>query len=163
LFWEIEAMSSASGMPEALGLDSLLCFALYSANGAFNRAYRPVLDPLGLTYPQYLVLLALNDAPELTVGEIGARVFLESNTLTPLLKRLQAAGHITRRRDPADERQVRVSLTEQGRTLLRDACAVTQSLAGRLDMTYEQAGALRDAVTALRDALNREPPAKDAA
>ncbi|MCX5493491.1 MarR family transcriptional regulator [Kaistia dalseonensis] len=132
----------------------MLCFAIYSTNGAFNRAYRPILDPLGLTYPQYLVLLALGEADEMTVGAIGARVFLESNTLTPLLKRLEAAGHIARRRDAADERQVRVSLTPQGRALLHDACAVTEDMAVSLRLSREQAEALRGAIVTLRDTLN---------
>lgn len=138
----------------SLDLDHMLCFAIYSANGAFNRAYRPLLDKLGLTYPQYLVLMALGEAEGgLTVGEIGGRVFLESNTLTPLLKRLEAAGHLVRRRDTGDERQVRVSLTDTGRALLQDACGVTGALAGRLAITQEQAVALRNSVAALRDAL----------
>lgn len=137
-----------------LDLDRMLCFAIYSANGAFNRAYRPMLDRLGLTYPQYLVLMALGETDGLSVGEIGAQVFLESNTLTPLLKRLEAAGHVVRRRDTADERQVRVSLTDAGRALLQDACAVTQSLAGKLAVTQAQALALRDAIAGLRDSLN---------
>lgn len=135
-------------------LDHMLCFAIYSANGAFNRAYRPVLDRLGLTYPQYLALLALGEADDMTVGQIGARVFLESNTLTPLLKRLEAAGHIVRRRDAADERQVRVSLTPQGRALLQDACAVTMSLAPGIGFSAEQVEALRATIAALRDTLN---------
>jgi DNA-binding MarR family transcriptional regulator len=137
----------------ALDLDRMLCFAIYSANGAFNRAYRPLLDRLGLTYPQYLVLMALSEAESLTVGEIGARVFLESNTLTPLLKRLEAAGHLIRRRDAADERQVRVSLTAQGQRLLQGACGVTETLAGQLAITEQQAMALRDSIAALRDVL----------
>ena len=138
----------------SLDLDQLLCFAIYSANGAFNRAYRPMLDKLGLTYPQYLVLLALGEADGLTVGEIGSRVFLESNTLTPLLKRLEAAGNVVRRRDSADERQVRVSLTDQGRSLLQDACAVTTSMGGKLTLGESEAAALRDSIAALRDILN---------
>ena len=137
----------------ALDLDHMLCFAIYSANGAFNRAYRPLLDRLGLTYPQYLVLMALGEADGLTVGEIGGRVFLESNTLTPLLKRLEAAGHVVRRRDTGDERQVRVSLTDTGRSLLQDACGVTGALAGRLAITEAQAIALRNSIAALRDVL----------
>jgi DNA-binding MarR family transcriptional regulator len=145
-----------------LDLDRMLCFAIYSANGAFNRAYRPMLDRLGLTYPQYLVLMALGETDGLTVGEIGAHVFLESNTLTPLLKRLEVAGHVVRRRDTADERQVRVSLTDAGRALLQDACAVTQSLAGKLAVTQTQAMALRDAIAALRDSLNEPASAGDA-
>jgi DNA-binding MarR family transcriptional regulator len=147
--------SSNQAEVAALDLDRMLCFAIYSANGAFNRAYRPLLDKLGLTYPQYLVLMALGEAESLTVSEIGARVFLESNTLTPLLKRLEAAGHLVRRRDTGDERQVRVSLTDTGRALLQDACGVTASLAGHLAITEPQAMALRDSIAALRDALAR--------
>jgi DNA-binding MarR family transcriptional regulator len=146
-------MNTSDAPADTLDLDHMLCFAIYSANGAFNRAYRPLLDRLRLTYPQYLVLMALSDSDGLTVGEIGSRVFLESNTLTPLLKRLETAGHLVRRRDMADERQVRVSLTEKGRALLQDACGITQTLGSRLGMTETQAKALRDSIATLRDAL----------
>jgi DNA-binding MarR family transcriptional regulator len=146
-------MNTSDAPANTLDLDQMLCFAIYSANGAFNRAYRPLLDRLRLTYPQYLVLMALSDSDGLTVGEIGSRVFLESNTLTPLLKRLETAGHLIRRRHMADERQVRVSLTEKGRALLQDACGITQTLGSRLGMTETQAKALRDSIATLRDAL----------
>ncbi len=99
------------------GLDGFLCFAVYSANLAFNRVYKPMLDALGLTYPQYLALVALWTRDDQTVGGLGEQLFLESNTLTPLLKRLEAEGLVTRRRDPKDERQVRVSLTAAGKAL----------------------------------------------
>src|SRR3954470_10616096 len=101
--------------PQALS--SQLCFAFYSMSHAFGRAYRQLLWPLGLTYPQYIVLLVLWEQDELSVKEIGERLFLDSGTLTPLLKRLEGTGHIRRVRDQGDERQVRIVLTETGRSL----------------------------------------------
>ena len=132
----------------AARLPKFLCFAIYSANLAFGRAYKPLLDPLGLTYTQYIALVALSDANDQTVGELGENLFLESNTLTPILKKLEATGYIRRQRDPADERQVRVSLTPAGRRLvdmepaaaLRDATGLGDEFA-----TMQQATAyLRD-------------------
>ena len=99
-------------------LSSFLCFAVYSANLAFGRAYKPLLDKVGLTYTQYIALVALSDEDELTVSALGEKLFLESNTLTPILKKLEQMGHLKRHRDPADERQVRVSLTPAGRKLI---------------------------------------------
>ena len=101
-----------------LELSNFLCFAIYSANLAFGRAYKPILEPLGLTYTQYIAMVALCETDDQTVGELGEKLFLESNTLTPILKKLEASGYIQRRRDPADERQVRVRLTPAGRDLL---------------------------------------------
>jgi DNA-binding MarR family transcriptional regulator len=99
-------------------LADFLCFAVYSANLAFGRAYKPILDALGLTYTQYIAMVALSEEDDQTVSMLGEKLFLESNTLTPILKKLESAGFITRHRDPADERQVRVSLTPAGRDLL---------------------------------------------
>lgn len=99
-------------------LSNFLCFAIYSANLAFNRAYKPILDKLGLTYTQYIAMVALSEEDNQTVGTLGEKLFLESNTLTPMLKKLESTGYIRRHRDPADERQVRVSLTPAGRQLL---------------------------------------------
>src|SRR5689334_24753737 len=96
-------------------LNDLLCFAVYAAGHGFNRVYKPLLDPLGLTYPQYLVMKALWEQDSQTVGALGEKLSLESNTLTPLLKRLEAQGRVRRVRDPRDERQVRVQLTAAGR------------------------------------------------
>lgn len=98
-------------------LPKFLCFAVYSANLAFGRAYKPLLDALGLTYTQYIALVALADEDGQTVGALGEKLFLESNTLTPILKKMESLGYIERRRDPADERQVRLSLTPAGRRL----------------------------------------------
>ncbi|MCZ4092551.1 MarR family winged helix-turn-helix transcriptional regulator [Sinorhizobium psoraleae] len=105
-------------------LSNFLCFAIYSANLAFGRAYKPILDELGLTYTQYIALQALSEEDDQTVRELGEKLFLRSNTLTPILKKLESVGYIRRRRDPDDERQVRVTLTPAGRQLLEtDAAA----------------------------------------
>lgn len=98
-------------------LGDFLCFAVYSANLAFGRAYRPILDKLGLTYTQYVTLVALGEEDNQRVGDLGDKLFLESNTLTPILKKLEQLGLVDRRRDPADERQVRVNVTPAGRQL----------------------------------------------
>ena len=103
--------------PDNPRLSDFLCFAVYSANLAFGRAYRPILEKIGLTYTQYVALVALWDRDDQTVGELGRKLFLESNTLTPILKQLEQTGFIERRRDPADERQVRVRLTPKGSDL----------------------------------------------
>ena len=102
-------------------LADFLCFAVYSTNLAFGRAYKPLFDELGLTYPQYATLIALNEESDQTVSQLGEKLFLESSTLTPLLKRLEAMGHVTRTRDTQDERQVRVALTEAGRAIFEKA------------------------------------------
>ncbi|MDF1631900.1 MarR family transcriptional regulator [Mycoplana sp. MJR14] len=99
-------------------LSNFMCFAIYSANLAFGRAYKPLLDKLGLTYTQYVTMVALSEEDEQTVGALGEKLFLESNTLTPMLKKLESEGYLERRRDPADERQVRVTLTPAGRALI---------------------------------------------
>jgi MarR family transcriptional regulator, organic hydroperoxide resistance regulator len=108
--------------PKAAGkgrkLSNFLCFAVYSANLAFGRAYKPILDAVGLTYTQYIAMVALSEADEQTVSVLGEKLFLESNTLTPILKKLEQMGFIRRHRDPADERQVRLSLTQAGRRLI---------------------------------------------
>ena len=106
-----------SPAPERPKLGEFLCFAIYSANLAFGRAYRPILEKLGLTYTQYVALVALWEQDDQTVGELGEKMFLESNTLTPILKKLEQTGFIERRRDPADERQVRIRLTPKGSEL----------------------------------------------
>ena len=104
--------------PKGRKLSNFLCFAVYSANLAFGRAYKPILDAVGLTYTQYIAMVALSEQDDQTVSALGEKLFLESNTLTPILKKLELSGYLTRTRDPADERQVRVSLTPAGRRLL---------------------------------------------
>lgn len=105
---------NAKAVSKGRKLSNFLCFAVYSANLAFGRAYKPLLDKVGLTYTQYIALVALSDEDELTVSALGEKLFLESNTLTPILKKLEQMGYLKRHRDPADERQVRVSLTPHG-------------------------------------------------
>ncbi len=134
-------------------LDDQLCFALYSASMAVNRAYKPLLDRLGITYPQYLVLMALWDEDSRTVGAIASRLGLESSTVTPLVKRLEIAGLATRARNPADERQVVVSLTERGKALRSDCGVIGEAVFGRSGLSFADLASLRDEVRALRDAL----------
>jgi len=115
-------MSKTSPSPVAADpLDQFLCFSVYAAGLAFNRVYKPLLDPYGITYPQYLALVALSGREGQTVSELGEKLHLESNTLTPLIKRLEAAGLVTRTRDKQDERVVRLGLTEAGRSLAQTA------------------------------------------
>ncbi len=135
----------------------MLCFALHSTAHAVHAAYVPLLDPLGLTYPQYLVLCALNDRDERTVGQIGTELRLESNTLTPLLKRMESQGWVTRSRDRKDERQVRIGLTEAGRALADRAADVPRAFADRTGLPLGDLADLRDILGALRDRLK---PAK---
>lgn len=134
-------------------LDHAVCFAVYSAGLAFNRVYKPILDQFGLTYPQYLVLIALWQAEGQTVSELGEHLFLESNTLTPLLKRLEAAGFVKRVRDKADERQVRISLTDEGRRVLEESSCVPQQILEATEHSVEQLAALRQSLADLRDKL----------
>ena len=133
----------------------MLCFALYSAGLAMQTAYKPLLDPLGLTYPQYLVLCALCSQDGQSVGQIGAALNLESNTLTPLLKRLELAGWINRARALADERQVRITLTPAGRDLMARATDVPNCFLDKAALDLPQAADLRAALSRLTTALRR--------
>jgi DNA-binding MarR family transcriptional regulator len=134
-------------------VDDLLCFAVYSAGLAFNQFYRPLLSELGLTYPQYLVMLSLGAQDGQTVTEIGQKLHLESNTLTPLLKRLESAGHIHRSRDSTDERQVRITLTDQGRSLTGLAADMPACVSQALKLPPGQMDSLLDALHDLRARL----------
>ena len=129
--------------PPSAPLERMLCFDLYAANHAFARVYKPLLDPLGLTYPQYLVMLTLWAEAPLSVGEIGGRLGLSSNTLTPLIKRLETAGLVVRARDGADERRVRVDLTDRGRGLADRAAHVPHCVASATGMTHDELRALQ--------------------
>src|SRR3954468_24786025 len=114
---ETPDMSTHAPNAELPKLGDFLCFAVYSANLAYGRAYKPILDELGVTYTQWITIVALWEQDEQTVGGLGEKLFLESNTLTPILKKLEALGFLVRRRDPQDERQVIVKLTDAGRAL----------------------------------------------
>ncbi len=138
---------------DGLALGNFLCFALYSANHAFGRLYRTLLEPLGLTYPQYLVMVVLWEADGRKVSDIGARLFLESNTLTPLLKRLETLGLVRRERGREDERQVYIHLTEAGRALREQATAIPGCVLAASGLDVSEARALTKAISALRDGL----------
>jgi DNA-binding MarR family transcriptional regulator len=114
-------MTRSSPPPPAAPLDDLLCFSIYAAGLAFNRVYKPLLDRFGITYPQYLALTVLLSRDGQTVGELSETLFLESSTVTPLVKRLESAGLVSRTRDQNDERVVRLALTEVGRALAAEA------------------------------------------
>ena len=137
-----------------LPLDSQLCFSLYATTVAVNRTYKPLLDSLGLTYPQYLVLSTLWEQDGLAVSAIAERLALESSTITPLVKRLEAAGFLTRERNPKDERQVIVSLTAKGRSLEQRTACLTDTLLERSGLTPDQLTKLNRQVQRLRDALS---------
>jgi DNA-binding MarR family transcriptional regulator len=145
--------SSSRGDSSALLLENQLCFALYSTSLAMSKVYRKLLGGLDLTYPQYLVMLVLWEQDSLTVSAIGERLFLDSATLTPLLKRLETAGLVERARASRDERQVIVSLTDQGRQLKAKARAVPPGVASAAQCTAAEAGAMIKRLNALRAAL----------
>ena len=138
---------------EALRLDNQLCFALYSASLAITKLYKPVLDELGLTYPQYIAMLALWEEDGLSVSELGTRLRLDSGTLTPLLKRLEAAGLVARERAQHDERRVHVTLTAAGRRLRGKAEKVPGCLLEASRCTIGELVQLTQQVQSLRDRI----------
>jgi len=137
-----------------LKLDSMLCFAVYAAEHAFTRFYKPRLDALGLTYPQYLVFLVLWEQEGLTVKALGDKLFLDSGTVTPLLKRLEARGLVRRQRDAEDERLVRIFLTDEGRGLREKALSVPLAVGKALGGKPEDGAQLREALHLLRERLD---------
>jgi DNA-binding MarR family transcriptional regulator len=143
---------------DPLPLDEQLCFSLYSTSIAINRLYKPMLDSLGLTYPQYLVLSVLWEEDGRTISAIAGRLALESSTITPLVKRLEAAGLVARQRNAVDERQVNVSLTAKGRGLRREASCLTDALLAHSGLEIPDMVALNDQVRKLRRALTSEAP-----
>lgn len=136
-----------------LELSEFLCFAVYSANHAFNRVYQPLLRDLELTYPQFIALVLLWGQDGQTVGELGQKLFLQSNTLTPMLKRLEALGYIKRSRDAADERQVRIHLTEVGRKLHLRASDIVRAVRNATGLQEKQVKDLVRDVDGLRRTL----------
>jgi DNA-binding MarR family transcriptional regulator len=146
-------MSDSSIRP----LRGQLCFAIYSASHAFTRAYRMLLEPLGLTYPQYLVLLVLWERDGMRVKEIGAQLFLDSGTLTPLLKRLEGLGLVRRVRDVEDERQVTILLTSAGQALEQRAAGIPHEMDCLTQLNGDNAAELIERVTKLRANLQAAP------
>jgi DNA-binding MarR family transcriptional regulator len=136
-----------------LNLDQHLCYSLYSTSLAIGRAYKPVLDAMGITYPQYLVLSVLWEKDNQPVGVIADRLLLESSTLTPLLKRLEAAGMVARTRNPEDERQVLISLTDKGLALREQSVCLAETMLETSGLSFGEIGALNDQMRSLRDSI----------
>ncbi|NEU12631.1 MarR family transcriptional regulator [Methylobacterium sp. BTF04] len=139
---------------DPLLLDNQLCYALYAAAHRMTKSYRPFLERMGLTYPQYLVLLVLWETDGVTVSEIGRRLRLDSGTLTPVLKRLETAGLLLRNRRRSDEREVEIALTPQGAALRADATAVRESVMCQLNMSEPEVQAMRADLNALIENLS---------
>ena len=154
-----ESPSPRSGTvagPDLLALDRQVCFALAVASRTVVSLYRPLLEPMGLTHPQYLVMLALWETEPLRVNELADRLSLEPATLSPLLKRLEAGGLVTRRRDPGDERAVAITLTAPGRRLRRKAERIPPAVVARLGIEISELEDLRDRLTTVIEAARRE-------
>lgn len=137
--------------PRTPQLADFLCFAVYSANLAYGKAYKPILDTKGITYTQYIAIVALSEQDHQTVGSLGEKLFLESNTLTPILKKLETLGYVTRQRDPGDERQVIVSLTAAGRELREQAFEM--DLVAATGLSLDELKTMQRGVSTLRDNL----------
>lgn len=144
-----------SGRTRAITLDDQLCFSLYGASMAINRAYKPLLDALEITYPQYLVLSALWEVDGQSIGSIGERLGLDSSNVTPLVKRMEAAGLVSRLRNPKDERQVVVSLTDAGRDMQARSTCLGQTLFSAAGLSVERLVQLNKDVQAFRDSVSR--------
>jgi MarR family transcriptional regulator, organic hydroperoxide resistance regulator len=136
-----------------LELGEFLCFAVYSASHAFNRVYQPLLKESGLTYPQFIAMVLLWEQDDQTVGDLGQKLFLQSNTITPMLKRLESLGYVKRSRDSTDERQVRVKLTEQGRKLQMQASEIVRRVRNATGLQEKQVRQLTQEVNTLRKEL----------
>jgi len=153
---EMESRAGPQVIPgDPLALERQVCFALSVAARSVLSVYRPILEPMGLTHPQYLVMLALWGQSPLAVKELIEMLQLDGPTLSPMLKRLAAAGLVTRTRDPGDERQLRVDLTEKGRDLRRQALNVPTAVVAKLGMSLGELEGLHAGLTALNDAARR--------
>ncbi|WP_369256242.1 MarR family winged helix-turn-helix transcriptional regulator [Geodermatophilus amargosae] len=141
----------------SVALDDQLCFALYAASRAMTARYRPMLEELGLTYPQYLVMMLLWEEDHQTVGQLGARLALDSGTLSPLLKRLTAAGLVTRHRRVEDERSVAIALTDSGRALRDKAFAISQDMICALELDVESFADLKQTLNVLTQRVTEAP------
>jgi DNA-binding MarR family transcriptional regulator len=145
-----------TGLPApSVALDDQLCFALYAASRAVTARYRPMLEAIGLTYPQYLVMMLLWEQDNQTVGQLGSRLALDSGTLSPLLKRLTAAGLVTRHRRVEDERSVSIALTDAGRALRERAFAISESMIGAIGFDDDDFRDLMERLRVLTERVNR--------
>ena len=148
-----EHTDNAAAAGDTIKLENQLCFALYAASRAMTNAYRPILSGLDLTYPQYLVMVALWEEDDVTVSSLGARLYLDFGTLTPLLRRLENRGLVVRKRDREDERHVKITLTRQGRALRKSAADVPRLLRCRIALSRQQTRSLRQDLKLLLEAL----------
>ena len=148
-----ETMKDTRTGDDTIRLNEMLCFALYGAAHAFSRAYKPLLEPLGLTYPQYLVMISLWDRDGQPVKGLGEALGLDSGTLSPLLKRLEQAGLVSRTRDRQDERQVNITLTEKGRALQGEAAAIMPAIAEATGCGLDEVVSLRERLKSLQQNL----------
>ena len=155
----VDFVSKDSAGADPLALDNQICFAVYAASLAIKHAYRPFLDELGLTYPQFLVLMVLWTNNHVSVAEIGQRLHVDSGTLSPLLKRLESAGLVNRRRRVEDERKVEISLTASGQQMRGNALSMRRTVVSHLDQTVAQATALRATLNALAAKLSAKDDA----
>jgi DNA-binding MarR family transcriptional regulator len=146
-------MAKNAPRTETARLADFMCFSIYSANLAYSRVYKPVLDALGLTYPQYITIIALWEEDRQTVKSLSDRLFLEPSTMTPMLKRLEAMGYVTRTRDTKDERNVRISLTAAGRSLREKGFGFGEVTVKASGLTPEEFPVLQKAIAKLRDNL----------
>ena len=149
--------------PGTLALDQQLCFAVYAAAHALNRTYKPLLEPYGLTYPQYIALMTLWEKDGRTVKALGEKLGLDSGTLSPLLKRLEAAGYIRRARDKADERQVLITLTDKGNAMKREAVGIRMAIGQATGCSVETLQALTGELQQLAQQLEGGARQNDAA
>jgi MarR family transcriptional regulator, organic hydroperoxide resistance regulator len=150
----IERGDTTGAAGDAIRLENQLCFALYAASRAMTNAYRPILSGLDLTYPQYLVMLALWEQDNVTISSLGDRLYLDFGTLTPLLRRLEDRNLVVRKRDRIDERHVKIILTRQGRSLRKSAADVPKLLRCRIQLTRQQTASLRHDLRLLLEALS---------
>ena len=146
-------MSQPKDACESLKLDNQLCFALYSTSLQMTKVYKPLLQQLGLTYPQYIAMLVLWEQDDITVGEISARMLTDPGSLTPLLKRLEGEGLITRKRSASDERVVELRLTDKGRELRQQAESIPACILAASGLSLEELGRLKNELVDLRDSL----------
>lgn len=142
---------------QLLHLDQQLCFALYASSLAMTKLYKPLLAPLGLTYPQYLVMLVLWERDDRAVHELGELLQLDSGTLTPLLKRLEGSALVSRQRDQSDERRVRIRLTDAGRRLKQAASSIPASVICQVGVELDAVAELRERLHLLRQRLQGQP------
>jgi MarR family transcriptional regulator, organic hydroperoxide resistance regulator len=158
-----KAPRRATGKADHLRLDQQLCFPLYAASRLVTRLYQPLLEPLGLTYPQYVVLMILWEDAPCSVSHVGARALLNTNTLTPLLKRLEQLGYVRRTRNSADERVVSITLTGAGAALKTRCASIPESLHAAVDYPFEKAAALKRSLEELILTLQAQGIAASAA